>query len=176
MITVIGAPSNEQLTELYSLFGPPPVLTTEDVESYNKLRGLLIKWFRPRGLHGGVVDPPVLERNLENSALHPPPERGNRTSLSAKPQIPDPAHEGAKGTEGGLAKEFAEKTGRPVSELSELLNLEAVAINRSWMAMNFWNARQQSLLITKPLSRASTFRSGSNSSSTLQRNERTMCS
>src|SRR5262245_43315705 len=35
------------LTEITELFGPPPVLSTEDIEAYNKIMAEFIELFRP---------------------------------------------------------------------------------------------------------------------------------
>ena len=50
----VGSLTEDQITELWSLFGPPPVLSTENQQAYDKLRAGYAACYKPSNiLHVG---------------------------------------------------------------------------------------------------------------------------
>jgi hypothetical protein len=42
--------TEDQITELWALFGPAPVLSTENQQAYDKIRAEYVAYYRPRTL------------------------------------------------------------------------------------------------------------------------------
>lgn len=116
--------TKEQLMKFSALFGPPPVLSTESLEHYNQMWECLLERLVPRDFFELMLIRQILDESwkIRRYVSHQGIgiERRFRRSLEFQTQ----RKQERKIRREALAKELAERSGRPISEFERLIDLE----------------------------------------------------
>ncbi|MGO8794070.1 MAG: hypothetical protein ACLQLC_04540 [Candidatus Sulfotelmatobacter sp.] len=118
--------SKQQLMEFGVLFGPPPVLTTEETQHYEEVWRSLIESLKPRDFLELLLIKQVqtetwkILRYTRHQSVGI--ERRFRQSLRFQIQ----RRKEQKARREMLARELAEKTGRPITDFERLIHLDGV--------------------------------------------------
>jgi hypothetical protein len=115
-----------QLEEFNAFLGPAPVLTTENERHYNEFWEKLIECFKPQDLMEALLIRQVQNETwkITRYSRHQTVAVDRRFRQSLEFQAQRRKEQLARRE--ALAKEFANKTGRPITDFSTLIHLEDV--------------------------------------------------
>jgi hypothetical protein len=118
--------TKEQLTEFSALFGPPPVLSTENVEHYEAIWNHLLECLVPRDFLEMLLIKQVQTETWKilRYGRHQTLAINRRFRQSLEFQIQRRKEQKARRE--ALARELAEKTGRPITDFERLMHLEGI--------------------------------------------------
>ena len=116
--------TKQQLAKFGALFGPPPTLSTEDVESFEEMWEQLLECFMPKDFLEVILVRQVLIETWKiwRYSRHQSIGIERRFRQSLKFQVQQRREQKARRE--ALAKELAEKTGRPITDFERLIHLE----------------------------------------------------
>jgi len=117
--------TTQQLAKFGALFGPPPTLSTEDVKSFEEMWEQFLECFMPKDFLEVILIRQVLIETWKiwRYTRHQGIGIERRFRQSLKFQIQRKKEQ--KACREALAKELAEKTGRPITDFDRLMHLEA---------------------------------------------------
>jgi hypothetical protein len=119
----------EQLNKFGALFGPPPVLSTENIEHYNDLWKNLSASFMPRDFFEVLLIRQVQNETwkIMRYTSHQAVGVNRRFRENLKFQIKRKKDQKAR--RDSLTDQLAEKTGRPATELNQLIQLHGLVLS-----------------------------------------------
>ena len=121
--------TKEQLNEFGALLGPPPVLSTEGAEHYNDIWTNLTACFMPKDFFEALLIKQVQDETwkIMRYTRHQAVGVNRRFRQNLKFQIE--RKKSQKTRREALTNQLAEKTGRPATELAQLIQLHGLVLS-----------------------------------------------